>query len=208
VAKVSDAHLEARRQSIIDAACDVFSSKGLEQATMAEIAARAGLSPGAIYRYFANKEDLANGCMTESAGSVMEQWMLQPAATGDAMGDFAELSRLTFALLNDARERVDTALMLERVLKASREGESELLGEFGAEWRKVRAGVTARLTLAQETGQMPVDMDMDRIAGALFAFYWGSRLGKLLMPDWDSDEQLVEVQELLGRVSLSAPQAS
>lgn len=203
MAKVSDAHLEARRQSIIDAACAVFSSKGLEQATMAEIAARAGLSPGAIYRYFANKEDLANGCMSESAGSTLEQWMNSAPPTGDPMGDFAELSRLTFQLLNDPRERVDTLLMLERVLKASREGETDLLAEFTMEWNKIRSGISSRLKLARDAGQMPADMDMDRLAGALFAFYWGSRLGKLLMPEWDSDEQLVQVQELLARAALA-----
>ena len=48
VAKVSDAHLEARRQSIVLAACRIFSRKGVESATMAEIAAEAGISPGAI----------------------------------------------------------------------------------------------------------------------------------------------------------------
>src|SRR5689334_18685391 len=103
MAKVSEAHLEARRQSILDAAAAVFSRKGLEAATMAEIATEAGISPGAIYRYFANKEDLARGCMSESSSAVEEQWKHQPDAAADPMREFNALSLATFGKLNDPR---------------------------------------------------------------------------------------------------------
>lgn len=49
---------ERRRNSIIDAAEKVIFSKGLEQATMKEIAEKAELSKGTLYLYFKNKNDL------------------------------------------------------------------------------------------------------------------------------------------------------
>ncbi|MBD3274066.1 MAG: TetR family transcriptional regulator [Candidatus Marinimicrobia bacterium] len=49
---------EARRQAIIDAAEKIMFSKGLENATMDEIAEEADLSKGTLYYYFKNKEDL------------------------------------------------------------------------------------------------------------------------------------------------------
>lgn len=49
---------EARRQAIIDAAENIIFSKGLENATMDEIAEEADLSKGTLYYYFKNKEDL------------------------------------------------------------------------------------------------------------------------------------------------------
>lgn len=49
---------EARRQTIIDAAEKIMFSKGLENATMDEIADEADLSKGTLYYYFKNKEDL------------------------------------------------------------------------------------------------------------------------------------------------------
>ncbi len=49
---------ERRRMEIITAARKVFSNKGFNSATMEEIASEAELSPGTLYLYFKNKEEL------------------------------------------------------------------------------------------------------------------------------------------------------
>lgn len=49
---------EQRRQEILNAARRVFSAKGFNSTTMEEIASRAELSPGTLYLYFKNKEEL------------------------------------------------------------------------------------------------------------------------------------------------------
>lgn len=49
---------ERRRNNIIDAAEKVIFAKGLEQATMEEIAEEAELSKGTLYLYFKNKNEL------------------------------------------------------------------------------------------------------------------------------------------------------
>ncbi|MBF0303746.1 MAG: TetR/AcrR family transcriptional regulator [Desulfamplus sp.] len=49
---------EQRRKQIMEAARKVFSAKGFNRATMEEIAGEAELSPGTIYLYFKNKEEL------------------------------------------------------------------------------------------------------------------------------------------------------
>ena len=49
---------ERRRQQIIVAAKRVFSAKGFNKATMEDIAKEAELSPGTIYLYFKNKDEL------------------------------------------------------------------------------------------------------------------------------------------------------
>ncbi|MBW4635543.1 MAG: TetR/AcrR family transcriptional regulator [Iphinoe sp. HA4291-MV1] len=57
---------ESRRQQIIDGALQVFSIKGFEKATNKDIATAAGIgSPGLIYHYFKDKNDLF--------GQVIEQ---------------------------------------------------------------------------------------------------------------------------------------
>ena len=48
---------EARREQILDAACDCVRRAGFHGASMAEIAQAAGVSVGQIYRYFENKEE-------------------------------------------------------------------------------------------------------------------------------------------------------
>lgn len=48
------------KEKILDAALEVFSEKGFHSATVDEIAERAGLGKGTVYRHFANKETLFN----------------------------------------------------------------------------------------------------------------------------------------------------
>lgn len=50
----------ATRERVLEAALGVFSEKGFHVATMDEVAERAGVGKGTLYRYFANKETLFN----------------------------------------------------------------------------------------------------------------------------------------------------
>src|SRR6195952_1776958 len=56
--RVSQAHLDARRQQILDAARARFASHGFARTSMADIVTESGLSNGAIYRYFTSKDDI------------------------------------------------------------------------------------------------------------------------------------------------------
>lgn len=49
---------ERRRRQILDAALVCFRRRGFHQATMQEICSEAGISPGALYRYFGSKSDI------------------------------------------------------------------------------------------------------------------------------------------------------
>jgi len=61
VPKVSEAHLEARRRQILDAALICFGERGFHATSMRDICREAELSAGAVYRYFESKEDLIAG---------------------------------------------------------------------------------------------------------------------------------------------------
>ncbi|MCX5195294.1 TetR/AcrR family transcriptional regulator [Streptomyces sp. NBC_00249] len=50
---------ELRMAQILDASAVVFARAGYEKATTVAIAAEAGISPGSLYQFFANKEALA-----------------------------------------------------------------------------------------------------------------------------------------------------
>ncbi len=49
---------EKVRNAILTSAAAEFNEKGFENASMRQIASKAGITPGNIYRYFANKEDI------------------------------------------------------------------------------------------------------------------------------------------------------
>lgn len=199
MAKVSDAHLEARRRSIIVAACDVFSQKGVEAATMAEIASAAGISPGAIYRYFPSKDDLARDCMGDRSLAIKQQWQ-QDSVSDDPLGTFEELSKQTFGLLNDPEERNDTLLHLEAILRSVRESDAEFLQAIIEENKSIIRGITVRLQAAREQGQIPEGIDIPLLAAALHSFYWGSRVTKLVAPDAETDGELAQLCYLLRHV--------
>ena len=56
--KISADREAAVRERIIRAAIEVFAEKGYHRATIADVVRRSGLSVGAIYTYFANKDAL------------------------------------------------------------------------------------------------------------------------------------------------------
>jgi AcrR family transcriptional regulator len=188
LAKVSDAHLEARRRSILDAATRVFSQKGVELATMAEVAAEAGISPGAIYRYFENKEELAHGCMNAKAEAIDGQWEHVDETTPDPLGAFHELARATLSILNEPEARVDTQLAIEQFLVVARSSEGTGMDHDSS--KKVVDGIALRLKHAKERGQLPADVEPYDLAAALMSFYWGARLLRMADPGMNTDAQL------------------
>ena len=170
---------------------------------MAEIAAEAGLSPGAIYRYFENKEQLALGCLGENAHELEEQWKHAPESNSDAMAEFARLSRLTFATLNEPDEAFHSMLMLEQILKGVRQHDLSLV-EMREGFAQTRDALRQRLELAKESGQFPDSFDPTLMAAALFSFYMGARVCKLTQPDLDTNGQL---EQLMGLLLASSPAA-
>ena len=56
--KISQAHREARRRQILDAAIRCFSRDGFHATTTADIVRESGVSQGTLYLYFANKDDM------------------------------------------------------------------------------------------------------------------------------------------------------
>jgi AcrR family transcriptional regulator len=58
-------YLKTRRNQILDAALEVFVDKGLDMATVDEIAQAAGISKGTIYLYFKSKDEIFDTILAE-----------------------------------------------------------------------------------------------------------------------------------------------
>src|SRR3954469_21945833 len=74
--RVSDDHLERRRQQILDAARRCFVRKGFHRTSMQDVFAESGLSAGAVYRYFKSKNEIIHAIATDKVGGaivVLEQ---------------------------------------------------------------------------------------------------------------------------------------
>ncbi|NTW95876.1 MAG: TetR/AcrR family transcriptional regulator [Erysipelotrichaceae bacterium] len=64
---MSELPLNKRKQHLLESAIRVFSVKGFDDASMREIAAEAGLTTGAIYHHYKNKDDLFYDAVKEAA---------------------------------------------------------------------------------------------------------------------------------------------
>ncbi|MET8826799.1 TetR/AcrR family transcriptional regulator [Streptomyces sp. NPDC004610] len=68
MARVSQEHLDARRRQILDAARRCFARNGFHATSMQDMLSEAGLSAGAVYRYFKGKDEL----IAAIVGEVLE----------------------------------------------------------------------------------------------------------------------------------------
>lgn len=79
-----------RPDEIVAAALEVFSEKGFAAARLEDIAARAGVSKGAIYLYFATKQDIFRAVVEQGVAPNLDA--LRAGLTAPTE-DFAELLR-------------------------------------------------------------------------------------------------------------------
>lgn len=71
--KLKPATQQARRERILDAAEICFARAGFHRSTMQDICKEAGISPGALYVYFASKEDLIAGIVERDRAKLTAQ---------------------------------------------------------------------------------------------------------------------------------------
>src|SRR5215217_2404704 len=92
---------EARPGEILAAALRVFGEKGFAAARLDEIAARAGVSKGALYLYFETKEDLFRAVVTQAVvpnvGRIREAMGAFEGSFADFVSAFTRLFARTAA---------------------------------------------------------------------------------------------------------------
>jgi TetR/AcrR family transcriptional regulator, transcriptional repressor of aconitase len=79
--KVTQQHRDARREQILAAARRCFLRDGFHATSMQDLFAEAGLSSGAVYSYFASKDDMIVAIAEENMRGVTE--MIAAVATQD-----------------------------------------------------------------------------------------------------------------------------
>jgi AcrR family transcriptional regulator len=176
--KVSEEHLEARREQIIDAAVACFARKGFHRATMQDICAEAQLSPGAIYRYFASKDAIIEAIARDR--HVRERAFMERAReAGGGESGLRELGRAFFESLADPEERLRRSLGVQVWAEA-------LLNP--AVHELVMRGISPPLTAiaelvreAQGRGDLPGELDPDAVARVMLALFQGF----VLQQAWD-----------------------
>ncbi len=162
---------EKTREMLIDAAEVVFDRKGVAAASLEEIARSAGVTRGAIYWHFANKQDLFEA-MHERVKLPLDTRFEQALRDDDPLGALKELCifvlqnlardarmRRVFAIVQFKCEQVDQN---QRIVERMQQRRHEVMQKF------IRV-----FTLAKEQGRMDAGRCPEMSALALHAFICG-----------------------------------
>ncbi|MEH0198380.1 TetR/AcrR family transcriptional regulator [Caulobacter sp. CCNWLY153] len=85
---------EARPGEIVQAALEVFAERGFAGARLDEIAAKAGISKGALYLYFETKDDIFRAVVREAVAPNLD---MVEAVLAQATLPFPDLLRMVFS---------------------------------------------------------------------------------------------------------------
>ncbi len=170
----------ATRARILDCAEKVFVETGVAQTTLADIAAAAGVTRGAIYGHFANKMDLYSAVISRVKQPMDELF----EAPNDPMAadPIGMLHRAISTCLRDVAIDERTARVFA-ILLASDDGPD---GPWRQHASETGAGVRRRfadaLRNAVRRAQLPADLDVDRAAALIKATLAGVLREWLLDP--------------------------
>lgn len=111
-----DELVERRRTEIIEAAYEVFSSRGYATAGIADIAERLGIGHGTFYRYFKNKRDILDQVVDYGVERIMDALTLETAEPATTLDEFRDqlrrIGERLFALL-DSEPGLGQIVLLE-----------------------------------------------------------------------------------------------
>lgn len=199
--RIDDLRRTDRKAAILDAAERCFARSGFHGASMAEICAEAGMSPGNLYRYFPSKEAIIEGlCERDLAGA--EQGFAALATAPDLWEAFRSLARLH--LVDEPRE--SCAIWVEILSEVTRNPQIAALRVRSD--RFISEKIRGALEMARERGQTAPHADIERAAQFLITFGDGLMLRRARDPGFDPAPHVEIMFEILRAMLLAPPAPS
>ena len=175
--RTSPEHEAAVRERIVRAALEVFAEKGYHRATIADVVGRSGLSVGAIYTYFAGKEELFLSTCDLIASRGLEELgdRLAPAATT------ADRLAIAIAYYVETIDDFDGAPGQVTLIRAWAEADIEPGVREMLVRRRERLVGAAQLLLREgiARGELPAWLDVDGFARGFLALLDGLLLQRI-----------------------------
>lgn len=202
--RITTERREVKRAEIVAAARRCFSRGGFHQTSMPDIAAAAGVSVGAPYRYFASKEAI----ILEIAGAAFRV-ILEPierlldGSDAPTIADLVEAS----AAPGSGAATIDAAgqpVPLGELLRCTVQAWAELLSHEGLRheanrgFDQIRGRVAAALQRGQAAGTVPRGLDPDIGARVVMALLHGVVLQRAAFGLDDPDRFALEARTMLG----------
>ena len=174
---------EETRACILKAARSLFSTQGVSGATLTDVAKMAGVTRGAIYWHFDNKEDLLMSLRDEAV--LPYEQIFRSGVRVDEPDPLGKLQAVVHAILTDLADNAATRQVFQIWLDRGRLGVADRKETpLEREERRMEAvQQTERLLRnAVRQGQLPLDFDVRLGAVAVFTFIDGMVMAMLLVP--------------------------
>ena len=159
--KVSQQYRDARRAQILDAARRCFLRQGFHETSMHDLFVESGLSSGAVYRYFASKDDVILAVAEENMAEVVT--LVHSFATGEAAGGLGDA---VARVLDTVRAKHESdgigAIALHVWSEAARK--PALAQRFRTILQTMRADLAAVVAGQQQLGGVPEQASAEAVA--------------------------------------------
>ena len=176
--RVSEAHREHRREQILEAARRCFIRKGFHQSSMTDVFAEAGLSAGAVYRYFRSKDEIITAIAEEVVGHVTD--LLIPLVEQEPTPTLDSVIRDGLLSVDDLAFGEYGFAQLAPQVWAEALRNDLLLGVIRSRYTVVREALSRLIVAEQKAGRVDVDAEPDDVAAVLFGSIIGYLLQRLL----------------------------
>ena len=182
------------RRDLLSAAGDVFTERGFRDASMDEVAKRAGYSKGAVYWHFASKDDLFFALVEEHVDRPTRE-MIELLESAPAQRDMApEASRRFAQLLAGQREW----LLLDNEYWSQAVRDPDLRRRYAERRRELRAALGSALAARAGTlGEAQFAIEPERVATAIIALSIGLSQQALVDPHAVPDDLFGETIVLI-----------
>jgi AcrR family transcriptional regulator len=162
--KITQQYRDARRDHILRAARRCFLRDGFHNSSMQDLFAEARLSSGAVYRYFASKDELIIALARENMRDVVAMTRaVTTQQTGRSLGaTLADVLKVVEA--NEAR---DGSAGLALLVWAEALRNPALAEQFTALLAQMRADLAEVVQEHQGAGRLPQDVTADAVATVL-----------------------------------------
>ncbi|MFD7405841.1 TetR/AcrR family transcriptional regulator [Streptomyces sp. NPDC059866] len=176
MARVSQAHLDARRRQILDAAALCFARNGFHATSMQDVLKEADLSAGAVYRYFSGKEELIAAIVSEVLGEVHAAFEVAADQSPPPPPDHVVALVLSRTLGLRANLTLDGLPAFPRLVVqvwSEIPRNEELAAVLREGYGNVRGAWGRIVEVYQETGRMRSDIPPDHVARMMVAAVLG-----------------------------------
>lgn len=115
IAERKEREKQQRREEIVQAAEQVFFSKGFDRSTMDDVAEKAELSKGTLYLYFTSKEDLHMAVARKAIHLLREYTQKATEEDGSALEKLGRMGRSCIEFSRTHPDRMKAIMTLEEL---------------------------------------------------------------------------------------------